>query len=213
MGRLHFSLLRPNGVRDDSGFLLNMLEPYDIHTRICRGDVVLDAGASVGEQTLMYSAMVGREGRVISVEPSPIRAAMLKRNVELNRLGNVTVVVGALWSSPGTIELEFYSPEIPGFKMTESGPLKATVKTHTIDQIASELGIDQIDFLKMDIEGGEYEVLKNTSIRIKAMGMETHIVNGENTVHPIMKLLRERGYSSYVQWRSGGLHILNALLT
>ncbi len=209
-GRKQFHVIKQkHGIKNWS-LLHNLLEPYDVYSRIKEGNIVLDAGASIGEQTLLYAKSVGQKGRVIAIEASPERAAILRRNLAINHLDNVTVIVGALWNKIGEIELEFYAED--GLKVAEESRNKTRVKTYTLDQIAQEFSLKAINFLKMDIEGSEYEVLKDTQVPIKGMGMETHTVNEVNTAYPIRKLLTERRYSVRIWERKDGLHILNAWL-
>ena len=160
---------------------------------------------------MMYAKMVGSNGRVIAIEPSPGRAKILRKNILINRLKNVTVIEGALWSHPGETEFEFYGEGAPGFKLGDTVN-QTKVRTYTIDQITSSLNIDRIDFLKMDIEGSECEALKDVVIPITGMGIETHVVNGENTMHPLNRILKGRNYSVRIWHRRDGLHILTAWL-
>ena len=53
------------------------------------GDVVLDLGANIGYYALMESMIVGGEGKVYAVEPSPENYKMLKENIELNGFTNI----------------------------------------------------------------------------------------------------------------------------
>ena len=56
------------------------------------GSVVLECGAHHGAHTILLSKWVGDQGKVIAVEPMPENAAIIRRNIELNGLTNVTVV-------------------------------------------------------------------------------------------------------------------------
>lgn len=210
-GLLRFVLLRSDIDAQDSSFVQNLLEPYDRQSRMKSGDVVFDAGASIGEQTIMYAKTVGTNGRVVAIEPSPERAKILNKNILINRLKNVTVIEGALWSSAGETEFEFYGLGAPGLKL--GGTTHRTkVTTYTIDQIASSLNITKIDFLKMDIEGSECEALRDVITPIESMGVETHTIGGKNTVESLKKILTKREYSLAVHQRRDGLHILTAHL-
>ena len=64
------------------------------------GGVVIECGAHHGEHTILLSRWVGSSGRVIAVEPMPENVAILRRNIELNRLTNVTVIEKVVSSSP-----------------------------------------------------------------------------------------------------------------
>lgn len=147
------------------------------------GMVVLDIGAHVGYYARKFSALVGEKGRVIAFEPHPRTHQVLKQNVE--KLSNVTSLQMAVAEQEGTAELYDY------LMMSASGSLhydesmadlqrsqmsandiaprkdgsfqmqKFSVRTVPIDDCLKELGITQVDFIKMDIEGAEMGALRS----------------------------------------------------
>ena len=56
------------------------------------GDVVIDVGAHIGRYTIIASKRVGPNGKVIAIEADPSNFEMLNRNIQLNRLANVTTL-------------------------------------------------------------------------------------------------------------------------
>jgi FkbM family methyltransferase len=81
---------------------------------IRRGDTVVDAGACIGYFTLLAADLVGAGGRVLAVEPSPLSAALLRRNVALNGLSDrVTVEEAALALSGGDLLRLVVPPNSP----------------------------------------------------------------------------------------------------
>lgn len=69
------------------------------------GEVYLDVGANVGEMVIPAGQAVGPTGRVIAVEPNPHTAALLRHNIALNGVNNVTVVEAAIANRNGTIQM------------------------------------------------------------------------------------------------------------
>jgi len=63
-----------------------------IRSALKPGDVFVDVGANIGFFSLLASQIVGSEGRVVSIEPSPTIFAQLTANVALNRVGNIRLV-------------------------------------------------------------------------------------------------------------------------
>ena len=127
---------------------------------IKEGDVVIDAGANIGTHTLPFSELVSNSGHVYSVEAHPDLAGILKKNVSDNHLDNVTVYSLALGSQAD----EAWAPALTGDRIN-SGSFTASheqkendipIKMSTID----ELGIDSVNFLKLDVEGSELAVCK-----------------------------------------------------
>ena len=118
-------------------------------TYLRSGDGVFDIGACMGVFSCLAGLATGEEGRVYAFEPLKEWASLLRMNIALNNLHNVTVVEEALGDSPGTVRME-------GITIVDgAGDIPVT----TIDTFVREKGIERIDFLKMDVEGFERKVL------------------------------------------------------
>ncbi len=128
------------------------------------GNVFIDIGSNIGYYSLIASKMVGNEGLVLSVEPHKIVYKKLIRNISLNKAFNIkTVNVGisnkeeVLRLSPtnrknsGTNSFVQSTNNI-GFMEVECLPLLLLLKKEEINQV---------DFLKLDIEGFEFRVLNH----------------------------------------------------
>jgi len=120
------------------------------------GDTIVDIGAGRGEDVFAFSRAVGREGRVIAVEPHPVSFAALAKFCELNRLENVTLLNRACVDRPEMLEIE----TLP---VWESNYVRAGERSATSFAVEGvrfdDLGIGRIDFLKMNIEGAERRAL------------------------------------------------------
>ena len=126
------------------------------------GDTVIDAGANVGQYSLLASTQVGPSGQVHAFEPVPRNFAALSRNVQLNNLSNVRLNQIALWNEPS--ELVFERPEEPDSNNGSFGAInpgnaastnqtRVTVPAIPLDQYVEENQLASVDFIKMDIEG------------------------------------------------------------
>ncbi|MEM0196008.1 MAG: FkbM family methyltransferase [Thermoplasmatales archaeon] len=155
-------------------FVLNVYRSELIN----KGDTVLDLGAGIGEFSLLASRKIGPNGKVIAIEPSPDDYETLLRNIKENKCDNVTPINIAVADFEGELELEFKGKT---FKAV-SRPLR---------DILNDENIDKINFCKMDIEGGEREVIpSNISIisGIHYLSMEIH-GGYQNELIPIMERL------------------------
>jgi FkbM family methyltransferase len=176
---------------------------YEKFYKIKKKDVVVDAGAFVGMFAAKAAKAVGRKGKVIAIEPEKENLEFLKRNIEENRLENIVVIGKGLWYEKGKKRLYL------GYSSSASLVYPASrwmeVEVDTLDNLISELNLN-VDFIKMDVEGAELEVLKGAE---KVLGGNLNIVigayhklNGEQTYKKIVPFLEARNFTVR---RSGGI--------
>lgn len=125
------------------------------------GGIAVDAGAFIGRHTLMYARAVGPQGRVIALEPLPANYRLLVENVALNGYANVTCVPHALGRGGGQVLLR-YEEETSTASTVRHLPRAVEVPQSRLDDLLDQLGIAQIDLLKIDVEGAEGEVLEGS---------------------------------------------------
>lgn len=124
--------------------------------------VALDIGANVGHHSLAFSRMFET---VHAFEPNPGPLALLRQRTEENRLSNLSVHGFGLWDSDA--ELTFNLPPsantgMGSFKETIAGMGPEAVTRLPVrrgDDVLEASGIMRIDFLKIDVQGAECEVL------------------------------------------------------
>jgi len=129
------------------------------------GMTVVDIGAHVGYYSILASQLVGPTGQVYAFEPTPETLKLLHQNMTLNQVTNVQVLAAAVSDGIGTTLL-YLDKVSPGSNTTSGGSSdKAiTVSTITLDSI---LGDTKVDFIKIDIEGGEVKALKGMTKTIE----------------------------------------------
>jgi FkbM family methyltransferase len=114
---------------------------------IKEGDVVIDAGAFIGDHTIAYTKAVGINGYVIAFEPNPVAFQCLVHNCPNANLFNYGL-------GSGTRSAFLQTNENAGASyLGESGE---EVRLMCLD----ELNLDRLDFIKLDVEGYEVEALK-----------------------------------------------------
>ena len=134
-----------------------------------QGDIVVDIGAHIGLYTIISSKRVGANGKVVAIEADPGNFEMLNRNIKLNKLANVIPLNYAVYSKETKIKLYLPSGE-SGFTkyntiMSDWVNTKdkfVEVNANTLDYLLQSKGIkeEQVNWIKIDVEGAEFEVLK-----------------------------------------------------
>lgn len=136
------------------------------------GAFVLDVGGHTGQYAVLFGALVGPTGRVITFEPDPHARTVLARNLELNNL-TTRVEIEPIALSDSTGEITLWSrggDSMSSFARTGLGsnanapdvvPLK--VRTEPLDGYLARRGLPAPDAVKLDVEGAEIHVLRGAS--------------------------------------------------
>jgi FkbM family methyltransferase len=150
-------------------YVCGSFEPneFALLDRILRpGMVFVDVGANDGYYTLFAARRIGAAGRVIAVEPSTRERVNLNRNIARNGLVNVTVIPAALGAACGMADLHLAQGVHSGHntlgRFANDGVKAESVErvtVRTLDEVAGEIGLDRIDFMKIDVEGAEAAVI------------------------------------------------------
>lgn len=127
------------------------------------GHSFLDIGANIGYYSILCAGLVGRRGNVYAVEPMPRILEILRSNIALNRLENVTVIDRCVTATTGPREM-FYGPVYNLGKSSQqsmrSGHEKVTVEGVTLFDLLKPEEFKDIRLIKIDIEGGELPLLR-----------------------------------------------------
>lgn len=134
------------------------------------GMVVVDLGAHIGYFTRLFSKLVGKKGKVLACEADPFIFKLLQKNTE--QLQNVEPHQLAISDEAGTIDF-YHSEEKSGCGSTVAVlPVffkrnRLAVSAAPLDSVLEEAGISRVDFIKMDIEGGEPKALRGMRETLK----------------------------------------------
>lgn len=160
--------------------------------------LILDCGSNIGISILYFKSLYP-QSRVVGFEPDPALYPCLKENVEQNGLRDVQLVPAALASSEG--ELTFYSDGTCGSCLATHRPkdIPETWRKYRISCVRLRDYLrEPVDFLKMNIESAEWEVLadsRNQLRQVREMVVEYHHLPGiPRTLHHILALLHECGF-------------------
>ncbi len=128
---------------------LQAVAPY-----IPEGGVVIEAGACIGDHTVIYSQMVGADGEVYAFEPHPASRQALLKNTE--RLSNVIVSPYGLSDCAQEVSLSM-TPNV-GASFVDGGEPSTPIRVQPLDNLMS-LYLPRIDFIHLDAEGMEAKIL------------------------------------------------------
>jgi FkbM family methyltransferase len=153
--------IRPNGVdcktlTDIFGNRIYLLQADSIKR-------VLDLGANIGATTLFLASRFP-EAEFACVEPFPGNQAVLRETIRLNHI-HATVFDGAIGTDAGEADL-YVGCEADMYSLTpkDLSAQKIRVRKFTVPEILASLGWDEVDLLKIDIEGYEKTLLHENNV-------------------------------------------------
>lgn len=159
--------------------------------------IFVDVGSNVGKYTVKVARQLGSNGRVISIEPEISNFEILKTNVELNNLSNVTCLNAACWNKNERIKL--YLAQSTGRHSVKLPVSRDFVEVSALklDDILKDLQIEHVDFIKIDAEGADGEVLEGAEETI-AKNQHLKIIfeaSEKDTLAKCQKVLRRHGFA------------------
>jgi FkbM family methyltransferase len=175
------------------------------------GDIVIDVGAAFGFYTILASKRVGQQGRVVAIEAQPDSFEMLNRNIKLNKLANIVTLNYAVYSKKTTLKLYSNYSTIPE-RAGQSLLSYIEVSADTLDSLLRQVAIEEVNWIKIDVEGAELEVLKGT-VGILSRSMDIALlveVHSLDLVEPILELCESYGFRvGYKKtYENGSSHLL-----
>jgi FkbM family methyltransferase len=188
------------------------------------GDVCIDIGAAGGIYTMALSWLAGPTGRVHSVEPLPFANLHVARMLNVGRATNVRQHAVALGAEPG---IDVMNVPVGRFGLVTGrsfldrraggpdpnrefwGQVSVMVTVDTLDALCDREELDHLDFIKIDVEGAELEVLEGGKRVIEALRPTIlveiearHAARYNRTPDDVTRWLLDRGYSMH-SWQGG----------
>jgi FkbM family methyltransferase len=217
---LHFFINRtisaPVTLKMHDGVLLNVYTAMDVWTAkeiyldkdyeryslpIQDGWTIIDIGAAFGDFVIL-SAKHTRNTKIYAFEPYPKYFKLLKKNIRLNRLKNVSVYPYAVGAKAEKLVLDTGSGEAVTFSTsvsrTSSSSSGLAVESKSLKQIFKEEKIRICDYMKVDCEGGEYAIFFATPdailSKIRYICMEYHDAITKYKGIDLARFLKKKGF-------------------
>ena len=168
------------------------------------GMVFVDLGANIGYFSAIAAALVGNEGRVFAFEPSPALYARLRRN--LSPFERAVVCEFAASDTNGPVPLYLHPRESGWASLFPDHDARIGTRVDSIrlDDWVQEVGLDRLDFIKLDIEGSEYAALLGAQPLLRrfrpvifAELNSVCLARSQRTPEEVLRLLSDAGYSCH----------------
>ena len=206
-------------------------EYYFLAKILCMEDVCIDAGANVGLYTHRMSILTGGiKKNIFAFEPIKENFEQLLYHLKLFELSNVEPVNLAL-ANKDDIELEMVMPIENGVPLTGHSFVSSNllsphknlelknnetveyktyhVNSTTIDNYIQKLGINKLQFIKIDVEGSEINVLEGAKISLAAFRpiIQVELVSTNKNYNRVLRFLKKLGYEMF--YVSDSLKLIN----
>lgn len=156
--------------------------------------IIFDIGANIGSFSI-YAHRLNQKSKPIiyAFEPHPENANLTQANFKRNRISNYQIITKAVAGTDGTALFDI-SGAFDSFKLNSQANETIEVETTKLSTFCSQQSINRIDLLKMDIEGGEYEVINYDIDFIKnnvsVLLIEYHNFDIEDGQHILIEALK-----------------------
>ena len=160
-----------------------------------KGDVVVDIGAHIGKYTIEAAIIVGEQGKIIAVEPLPSNFNILKKNIKINKLRNIAAFNLAAWHNNCRLTFYIGRSSAQGGAMKDFGQGTLEVEGRSMDDLLNKCDIIKIDWIKMDVEGAEYEALLGLEETLQKYKPKLMIEVLLKNLDRVKTLLHMQGYS------------------
>lgn len=158
---------------------------------------IFDCGSNIG-LSVMYFKQLFPGAHIIAFEPDEQNFNILKLNIEKNGIDNIDLNKKAVWINDGTIMFASNESEASHIATGGTGHVVPTIK---LSRLLKE--IQEIDFLKIDIEGAESEVMEDITPylgKVKNLFLEYHGKATETSkLNRMLEQLNNAGFMVYIR--------------
>jgi FkbM family methyltransferase len=170
-----------------------------------KGMTCLDIGANIGYYVLLENKLVGEEGKIIAIEPSPENFEYLQKNIKLQNTQSIQAFNIAVGNTEGKIKFLVYENASNSGMVIPDGEEQKwpgeviEVPIIKVDSLLQEKNITKIDFLRMDVEGYEFHIFEGMQETLNQHKPIIHIevhksIMGDETTKKWFKMMQKFGY-------------------
>ena len=186
------------------GFKERVFDP--VKEEIERSQVIFDVGANIGT-TSMYFASMNKMAKVFAFEPHPGTFCRAMENLQANNFRNIFFYQLGFGSKPDHVKLYEVNANNPGMNRVIPGnndfPF-VTITIDAIDNFVENRDIKKIDFIKIDVEGFESEVISGAKYTLQKQKPvlflevdDNNLRDNNSSAHELIKILLSYGYTSF----------------
>jgi FkbM family methyltransferase len=161
------------------------------------GATIVEVGANLGAHTVYLAKVAGPGGTLHAFEPQRVIFQILCANVAMNALTNVHTYQAGVGRQPGTIvvpRLDYTAGNNFGGLSLQNGGEGERVPLMTVDS----LGLSRCDFIKVDVEGMEAEVIAGATQTIRQFRPVLYVENDrEEKSAALIQQIMDLGYRLY----------------
>ena len=171
---------------------------------------IIDCGANTG-LSVIYFKKLYPQSRIIAFEPDTEIFDILKENLHTFGYDDVELVNKAVWNENGSIKF-LASGGVGGRISDDENAQTIEMPTARLSDLLDE----KIDFLKIDIEGAEYDVIKDCASKlgnVENLFIEYHsLEKNEQKLDEILKIMKDAGFKYYIKeaWNNQPMPFVNA---
>jgi FkbM family methyltransferase len=168
--------------------------------KIHNEDTIIDIGAHIGLFAL-FASQFCKKGRIFCFEPVKENYDLLVTNLQINKITNVKSFNIAVSQKIGEVKIFLNEEDESGHSMFGSGKKSIQIESTSLKNIIDTNSLEKCDFIKMDCEGVEYEIIDSLPtdyfVKIKKMCIEYHFADEKPYLKQNMiKKLTELSYST-----------------
>lgn len=189
-----FNLFNEIFIHNEYHFVTENKKPY-----------IIDCGSNIG-MSVLYFKMLYPDASILAFEPGEEAFSCLEANIKNNRLNSVTANKMALSSREGNIDF-YCDQDKPGSLIMSINPARISKQKRMVKGTRLSNYIDRaVDFIKMDVEGAEMEIMEDlcregklNHIRQMAIEYHHHIGGASDELSRMLRILEDAGFGYQIE--------------